>query len=57
MYENIGNIGNFYGGLLVKEESGLYYWAVEDYGATKWECIPEYLYKALLEFHKTPSGA
>lgn len=56
----IGNIGNYYGGLLVKEESGKFFWAIMDYTVKcKWEQIPASLYKELMAFEnqqKLPEG-
>lgn len=44
------NIKNYRGGLVAKENKGLYFWAVdcEIHGA-EWEEITEKLYMALLE--------
>lgn len=49
---NIGTIGNYYGGLAVKEENDKYYWGIEDWDGTYFEEIPEYLYDALLQYQK-----
>ena len=49
---SIGSIGNYYGGLFVKEEDGKYYWGISNYDGTGWEEIPKKLYKALLKFEK-----
>lgn len=48
----IGKIGNSEGGLKVKEDSGKYYWGIEnDMGETIfWEEIPKELYDALVEY-------
>ena len=48
----IGKIGNYYGGLTVKNENEKYYWSICDYNGEDWEEIPEYLYLALLSFAK-----
>ncbi len=48
--QEIGTIGNYYGGLVVKEEDGEFYWGIENYDLTFWEKIPESLYKSLIEF-------
>ena len=45
----IGNIGNYYGGLSVKEENGQYFWGIENYDGTNWEGISNELYKELLK--------
>lgn len=47
---SIGSIGNYYGGLWVKEQDGRFYWGIESYDGTDWQEIPESLYRALLEF-------
>ena len=46
----IGGIGNYYGNLEVKEEGGLYYWAIENHDRIDWEEIPESLYNELVNF-------
>ena len=51
--ETIGGIGNYYGGLYVKEENGKYYWIIENYNTdfsdiTEWEEISKNLYLELL---------
>ena len=51
--KEIGNIGNYYGGLHVKEENGKYYWIIENYctdfsDITEWEEISKNLYLELL---------
>ena len=43
-------IGNYYGGLEIKEEDGKYYWGIENYNDTEYEDIPKYLYDALVKF-------
>lgn len=46
----VGNIGNYYGGLVVKSENDKYYWSITNYNGDSWEEIPEYLYDALVAF-------
>ena len=46
----IGGIGNYYGGLSLKEDEGKFYWSIEDWSGEDWEEIPKYLYDALLKF-------
>lgn len=46
----IGSIGNYYGGLSVKEENGKFFWSIENYSGHDWEEIPESLYLKLMEF-------
>lgn len=53
MSKTIGEIGNYYGGLKVKEENGKLYWGIKNYDGTEWEVIPKYLYNALLKFEAT----
>lgn len=48
MITPIGNIGNYYGGLEVKEEDGKYYWGIENYDGTYWEEISKFTYTVLL---------
>jgi hypothetical protein len=48
--QEIGNIGNYYGGLSVKTEDGKCYWSIENYDGNRWEEIPESLYRALKEY-------
>ena len=45
----IGEIGNYYGNLSVKEKGGKFYWGIENYNGTYWEEISEDLYNALLK--------
>lgn len=47
---NIGTIGNEYGGLVVKQDGGKYYWSIEGYGGDDWQEIPRNLYDALVRF-------
>jgi len=48
----IGSIGNYYGGLTVKEEDGKFYWGIENYDGLEWEQIPESLYRELIRFEE-----
>jgi hypothetical protein len=48
----IGEIENYYGGLHIKKENDKFWWAIENYTGFNWEEIPEYLYNALMRFHK-----
>ncbi len=48
----IGDIGNYYGGLSVKVESGIPYWSIENYDGQDWEEIPASLYKELIKFEE-----
>lgn len=44
------SIGNQYGGLVVKEEGGKFFWRVDGFGSDEWEEIPETLYRACVTF-------
>ena len=46
------DIGNYYGGLEVKEEDGKYFWGIENWDGTEFEEIPKYLYDSLIKFSK-----
>ena len=48
--KEIGGIGNYYGGLNVKEEDGRYFWSIENYDGHNWEEIPESIYAELLAY-------
>lgn len=50
MQKSIGSIGNYYGGLSVKEEDGSFYWSIENWDGESWEEIPESLYWELISF-------
>ena len=48
--KSIGNIGNYYGGLPVKEEENKFFWAITDHYCEDWEEIPKSLYDELIKF-------
>lgn len=48
----IGDIGNYYGGLTIKDVDGEYFWSIENWNGHEWERIPESLYKELLKFQE-----
>lgn len=50
--ESIGTIGNYYGGLWVKEEDGSYYWSIENYNGHHWKEIPKSLYDELIKLER-----
>jgi hypothetical protein len=45
----VGSIGNYYGGLAVKQEDGKYFWSIENWDGYNWEEISEKLFTLLLE--------
>jgi hypothetical protein len=45
----VENIENYYGGLLIKEDKGLFYWSIEDYTGIDWEPIPKSLYDEIVK--------
>ena len=52
----IKGIGNFYGGLTIKEEEGKYYWIIEDHSTnffdiSEWDEIPKTLYDELIKYN------
>lgn len=49
-YKSIGQIGNYYGDLQVKEEDGKYYWSIENWCGHSWEEITKKLYDTLVEW-------
>ena len=48
----VGGIGNYYGGLRVKESIGKFMWSIENYDGDHWEEIPESLYIELIKFNE-----
>lgn len=48
----IGDIGNYYGGLTVRQDGGKCYWSIEDWDGHRWEEIPPYLYESLIKFEQ-----
>jgi len=48
--KEIGEIGNYYGGLKVKEEDGKFFWSIENWNGDSWNEIPQYLYDALMKY-------
>ena len=43
----VGNIENYYGGLVMRESDGKYFWGIEDWNGIKWEQIPFSMYTCL----------
>lgn len=55
--QEIGNIGNYYGGLNVKKENDKFYWIIENYNTdfndiSLWEEISESLYNELIKHNE-----
>ena len=46
----IGDIGNYYGGLSVRIEGEKYFWSILNWNGDNWEEIPKYLYDSLLKY-------
>ncbi len=53
----IGNIGNYYGGLHLLAREGKHYWAVVDWDGYDWDEIPESLYDTLYTYEKARRDA
>lgn len=52
----IGEIGNYYGCLEVKEENGKFYWSIENWDGHDWQEIPEHLFNVLNKFEDENSS-
>jgi hypothetical protein len=52
MEKNIKGIGNYYGGLIIKEEQGKYYWGIANHDDTRFKEIPFSLYLEILKFNR-----
>lgn len=50
--KQVDNISNYYGGLLVAEYEGKYYWGIENWKGTDFREIPKYLYESLIRHDK-----
>lgn len=50
--QQIGGIGNYYGGLSVGEFENRFYWSIKNYDGEHWEEIPFSLYCELLAFEE-----
>jgi|Laugrefa1bdmlbdn_1035148.scaffolds.fasta_scaffold174338_2 hypothetical protein len=48
----VGNIGNYYGGLMMLESEGKYFWGIENWNGTDWEEIPFCVYISLKPLSK-----
>ena len=46
---NIGGIGNYYGGLIIKEKDNKFYWGIENYNGTDFKEIPKSLYDEIIK--------
>lgn len=50
--ENIGGIGNYYGGLCIKKDTeDKCYWGIENYDGINWKEIPHELFNTLKDYH------
>ena len=54
IYE-VGDIGNHYGGLSIRNNNGIYQWSIEDYSGHYWEDISESLVVELLKHEEKKS--
>ena len=50
MEREIGNIGNYYGGLSIKKVGDKYFWSIHDWDGDCWDEIPKYLYDSLNKY-------
>ncbi|MCP4370549.1 MAG: hypothetical protein GY797_20915 [Deltaproteobacteria bacterium] len=48
----VGEIGNYYGGLSIKEVNGHFFWSIENYNGDDWKEIPRYLYIAIRKYEQ-----
>lgn len=53
MEKSIGDIGNYYGGLNVRQEGDKYFWGIENWDGTYWDEIPKQLYDTLVSYEQT----
>ncbi|WP_312450095.1 hypothetical protein [Stutzerimonas nitrititolerans] len=44
---DIGEVGNYYGRIAIKNEDGSLYWSIENWDGHHWEPCPDYLFEAL----------
>jgi hypothetical protein len=44
---DVGNIGNYYGGIRIKAEAGVAYWCIGNYDGDDWEECPPPVFAAL----------
>jgi len=48
MERQVGQINNYYGGLIVKQDEKGLWWGIEGCNGTSWYSIPQYLFDALM---------
>ena len=48
----VGEIGNYYGGLSIKKEGCKFFWGIENWDDTCWEEISESLYLELIKHNE-----
>lgn len=46
----IKDIGNYYGGLFIKQDKEKFYWGIENYNGIGWKEIDEKLFVELLRY-------
>ncbi len=53
----IGDIGNYYGGLSIKQEGDEFFWSIEDWDGEVWYKIPKDLFDALNKYENEKGAA
>ena len=53
METSIGNIDNYYGGLMVKSGENIFFWGIEDHSGIRWEEIPKSLHDELIKYNES----
>lgn len=51
MIRDIGNIGNYYGSLKIKDEDGKFYWSIENYDGEDWEEIGDVVFDTPINYY------
>ena len=52
----VGEIGNYYGGLSVRDNKGVKQWSIENFDGVDWQDIDDSLYNAIMLFEATDLG-
>lgn len=60
-YKSVGEISNYYGGLVIMENEGKYYWLIENYNTdfddlSYWSEIDKELYDSLVAYEDRRSS-